>query len=40
MTSNANQAGSHHHKLAALKIISVFYKHGIELIDLGLEFCS
>jgi hypothetical protein len=27
---NANPAGSHHHKLAALKIIIVFCKHGIE----------
>jgi hypothetical protein len=28
--------GGHHEKLAALKIVSVFREHGIELIDLGL----
>jgi hypothetical protein len=33
-------AGGHHQELAALKIISVFHEHGIELIDLGLKLNS
>ena len=33
-------AGGHHQELAALKIISVFREHGIELIDLGLQLSS
>jgi hypothetical protein len=40
MACNANLAGGHHEKLAALKIVSVFRKHGIELIDLGLQRSS
>jgi hypothetical protein len=40
MTCNANLAGGHHQELAALKIVSVFCKHGIELFDLGLQFSS
>jgi hypothetical protein len=39
-TCNANLAGSHHHKLGARKIFNVFREHGIELFELGLEFCS
>ncbi len=39
-TCNADMAGSHHQELATLKIVSVFRKHGIELIDLGLKLSS
>ena len=40
MTCDTNLAGGHHQELAALKIISAFRKHGIELIDLGLQLPS
>jgi hypothetical protein len=33
-------AGGHHQELATLEIVSVFREHGIELINLGLQFCS
>jgi hypothetical protein len=39
-TCNADLAGGHHQELAALEIVSVFCEHGIELIDLGLQFSS
>jgi hypothetical protein len=39
-TCNANLAGGHHQELAMLKIVSVFRKHGIEVIDLGLQLSS
>jgi hypothetical protein len=39
-TCNANLAGGHHEKLAALEIVSVLREHGIELIELGLKLSS
>jgi hypothetical protein len=39
-TCNADLAGGHHQELAALEIVSVFRKHGIELFDLSFQFSS
>ena len=39
-TGNANLAGGHHQKFTELEIVSVFLQHGIELVDLGLQWGS
>ena len=39
-TCNPNLAGSHHQEFPALKLVSVFLKHGIEVINFGLQGCS
>jgi hypothetical protein len=40
MTGHANLAGGHHQEFAALKRLSVFLQHGIELVNLRLKGCS
>lgn len=39
-TCNANLGWHYHQELTECELVSVFLQHGIELFDLGLEFCS
>ena len=40
MACNANPAGGHYQELTALKLVSVFLKHGIEVFDFGVQGSS
>src|SRR5256885_7376043 len=39
-TCNANPARGHHQELTTRKLLSVFMKYRIEVLDFGLQACS